>query len=270
MAHDAVAAAPSEAPSGIKMWLMAARPKTLTAAAVPVIVGSSLAYAHGTFRPLAALAAIGVAFFLQIGTNLANDLFDFKKGTDNEERLGPVRVTSAGLVSPRRIAIACAITFALAFVCGLYLVSLTGWPLLVLGLVCIASGVAYTGGPFPLAYNALGDVFVFIFFGFVATVGTYYTQALTISTMAFLMSIPARLMKPSSAMKPNGCPVASNPHVTPITASGTHSQIISGWRNALKSMITVRTINIRKRGIVELRPACASPELSYSPPYSMK
>lgn len=172
-------------PSTLQIWLMAARPKTLTAAAVPVIVGTALAYSQGKFVGSAALAALLVAFFIQIGTNFANDLFDFKKGADDEERLGPTRVTSAGLVTPRQIAIACAVAFGLAFLSGLYLVALGGWALLALGVLSILSGVAYTGGPFPLAYNALGDVFVFIFFGLVATVGTYYVQALALDPMAF-------------------------------------------------------------------------------------
>lgn len=176
---------PNDSPGFLKTWLLAARPKTLTAAAVPVIVGSALAHAHGSFKHDAAIAALLVAFFIQIGTNFANDLFDHLKGADDDERLGPTRVTASGMVSIRQIGVACAIAFALAFGCGLYLVSLTGWPLLVLGILSIASGVAYTGGPFPLAYNALGDVFVFIFFGLVATVGTYYTQTLELHPMAF-------------------------------------------------------------------------------------
>lgn len=172
-------------PSFVKTWLLAARPKTLTAAAVPVIVGSALAHAHGSFVLGAAVAALLVAFFLQIGTNFANDLFDHLKGADDDERLGPTRVTASGMVSVKQIAIACGVAFTLAFLSGLYLVSLAGWPLLVLGVLSIASGVAYTGGPFPLAYNALGDVFVFLFFGLVATVGTYYTQTLELHPMAF-------------------------------------------------------------------------------------
>lgn len=177
-------------PSTLKIWLLAARPKTLTAAAVPVFTGTALAFAHDKFVWHAALAALLVAFFIQIGTNFANDLFDFQKGADDEDRLGPLRVTSAGLVTPRQIAIACALAFGLAFLSGLYLVSIGGWALLAIGIISILSGLAYTGGPFPLAYNALGDVFVFIFFGIVATVGTYYVQALTLDPMAFWFAVP--------------------------------------------------------------------------------
>ena len=172
-------------PHWATVWLLATRPKTLTAAAMPVVVGSALAWDHGTFAPLAMAAALAVACFIQIGTNFANDLFDFLKGTDDEERLGPMRVTSAGLVSTGQIGVACALAFGLAFGCGLYLVWVAGWWLLLLGVVSIASGLAYTGGPFPLAYNALGDLFVFVFFGLVATVGTYYVQALALAPEAF-------------------------------------------------------------------------------------
>lgn len=176
--------APSATSGGLKVWLMAARPKTLSAGVVPIAVGTALAHAHGKLHVGAAVASLVVALLIQIGTNLANDYFDFKSGADDEHRLGPVRVTSAGLVSPAAIAAATALIFALAFVAGLYLVWLAGWPLLVLGIICILSGVAYTGGPFPLAYNALGDVFVFVFFGLIATAGTYYTQAQVISPLA--------------------------------------------------------------------------------------
>tara|TARA_B100000686_G_C16652581_1_gene896394 strand:+ start:104 stop:1036 length:933 start_codon:yes stop_codon:yes gene_type:complete len=177
-------------PSTAKIWLLATRPKTLTAAAVPVVVGTALAHAAGKFAPAQALAALLVAFFIQIGTNFANDLFDFKKGADTEERLGPLRVTSAGLVTPRQITIACALAMSLAFLCGLFLVYSTSWLLLIVGIVSILSGLAYTGGPFPLAYNALGDLFVFIFFGLVATVGTYYVQTLSLDPAAFWYAVP--------------------------------------------------------------------------------
>lgn len=172
-------------PGPIKVWWLAARPKTLTAATVPIAVGTALAYTHGKMQPLAALMALLGALFIQIGTNFANDLFDFKKGTDTEERLGPMRVTSAGLVKPNQIAIATALSMTMAFVCGIYLIVVAGWPLLAVGLISIFCGIIYTGGPFPLAYNALGDVFVFLFFGIVATVGTYYVQALALDPMAF-------------------------------------------------------------------------------------
>lgn len=185
-----VKAVNGEAMSTTRIWLLATRPKTLTAAAVPVVVGSALAHAQGSFAPLQALAALLVAFFIQIGTNFANDLFDFQKGADTEDRLGPVRVTSAGLVTPRQIGVACALAFGMAFMCGLFLVYSTSWLLLIVGIVSILSGLAYTGGPLPLAYNALGDVFVFIFFGLVATVGTYYVQVNALDMAAFWYAVP--------------------------------------------------------------------------------
>lgn len=188
MTDDAAQAPDFASMSRLKLWALASRPKTLTAAFVPVAVGTALAFAHGRAQPLAALAALLGAFFIQIGTNFANDLFDFRKGADTAERLGPMRVTSSGLVSQRQIAAATVIAFALAMLCGVYLVWLAGWPLVAVGLVSIACGVAYTGGPFPLAYNALGDVFVFIFFGLVAVAGTYYVQALTVDPAAWVIA----------------------------------------------------------------------------------
>lgn len=171
--------------SRAKIWWLAARPKTLTAATVPIAVGTALAFSMDKVAWLAALMALLGALFIQVGTNFANDLFDFKKGTDNEERLGPMRVTSAGLVTPKQVAVATVLSMVAAFLCGIYLIVVAGWPLLAVGLVSIFCGVIYTGGPFPLAYNALGDVFVFVFFGLVATVGTFYVQTLSLEPMAF-------------------------------------------------------------------------------------
>ncbi|MEL6181100.1 MAG: 1,4-dihydroxy-2-naphthoate polyprenyltransferase, partial [Myxococcota bacterium] len=171
-----------------KTWFMAIRPKTLTAAFVPVGVGTALAYAHGQMRPLAAIAALLVALFMQIGTNLANDYFDHQSGADNDDRLGPTRVTQAGLIPPQQVLTGAIVAFGLAFVSGLILVSMTGWPLLAVGIVSILCGFAYTGGPFPLGYNGLGDLFVFVFFGLVAVVGTYYTHTLALHPMAFWLA----------------------------------------------------------------------------------
>ena len=157
-------------------WILAARPRTLPAAIAPVIVGSALAYKAGSFQPLAALAALLGAICIQIATNFANDVYDFKKGAD-VNRVGPVRVTTAGLLTPGQVETGMWVVFGLAAVCGLYLINIGGWPILVIGLASIVSGIAYTGGPFPLGYNGLGDVFVFIFFGLAAVLGTYYVQA---------------------------------------------------------------------------------------------
>ncbi|MBI3158275.1 MAG: 1,4-dihydroxy-2-naphthoate polyprenyltransferase [Chloroflexi bacterium] len=164
------------APNAIQRWQLAIRPRTLPAAAAPVLVGAALAYSQGGFRPLAALAALLGALLIQIGTNLVNDVADFARGTDNETRLGPTRVTQAGLLTPRQVWAGAATAFGLAALAGVYLIRVGGWPLLVIGLLSILAGVAYTAGPFPLAYNGLGDVFVFIFFGLVAVGGTTYVS----------------------------------------------------------------------------------------------
>lgn len=180
--------------SPAKVWLLATRPKTLAAAAVPVAVGTAVAFAAGHLAWLPALAALVGALLIQVGTNLANDYFDFKKGADTEERLGPLRVTQAGLLSEGAVRNAMIGTFALSALVGSYLVWVGGWPILVVGILSIMSGVAYTGGPFPLGYNGLGDVFVFIFFGLVAVTGTYWVQALAWSNVALVASIPVGLL----------------------------------------------------------------------------
>lgn len=176
--------------SPLQTWIIASRPRTLTAAIAPVVVGSALAFHTGTFQGLPALAALLSAIFIQIGTNFANDLFDFLKGADTKERLGPTRVTSAGLLSPTAVRNGMIVAFAIAALLGLYLVYVAGVPILIIGIASILCGIAYTGGPFPLGYNGLGDLFVFIFFGVVAVVGTYYVQALTVIPAAFIAAIP--------------------------------------------------------------------------------
>src|SRR5512134_1032907 len=159
-----------------RAWFLAARPRTLTAAMAPVIVGSALAYRESTFHLPAGMAALLAAVLIQIGANLANDVYDFKKGAD-ADRLGPTRVTAAGLLSPREVEIGMWIVFAIAAGLGVYLIVLGGWPILVIGLLSIAAAIAYTGGPFPLGYNGLGDLFTFVFFGLIAVMGTYYVHA---------------------------------------------------------------------------------------------
>ncbi|HSR33233.1 MAG TPA: 1,4-dihydroxy-2-naphthoate octaprenyltransferase, partial [Anaerolineae bacterium] len=144
---------------------MAIRPKTLPAAVSPVLVGIALAIADEAFDPLIALAAMLCALLIQIGTNLANDYFDYVKGVDVDGRIGPTRVAQSGLISLAHLRFGIVVTFALAVLLGLYLVAVGGWPVLLIGLASLVSALAYTGGPFPIGYHGLGDLFVFLFFG---------------------------------------------------------------------------------------------------------
>jgi 1,4-dihydroxy-2-naphthoate polyprenyltransferase len=176
----ATTAHPFDAPDAIspfRKWVMACRPATLAAAFVPVAVGSACAHLAGAFRLGPALAALFGAIMIQIGTNLANDVFDHEKGADTEERLGPTRVVQAGLLPAARVRRAMALCFGLATLAGVYLTWVAGWPILVIGVASVASGIAYTGGPYPLGYHGLGDLFVMVFFGFVAVCGTAFVQA---------------------------------------------------------------------------------------------
>ncbi|RME90237.1 MAG: 1,4-dihydroxy-2-naphthoate polyprenyltransferase [Anaerolineae bacterium] len=175
-------------------WLMAARPKTLPAAASAVIVGVAAAIRDGVFSPLPALAALLIALLLQIGANIANDLFDFYRGADTAERLGPTRVTQAGLLSPHQVRTGMWVTFGLAALLGVYLVWRIGWAAVWIGVLAILAAVAYSGGPFPYGYYALGDLAVFIFFGPVAVAGTYLAQAGMVSPLAWWASLPMGLL----------------------------------------------------------------------------
>lgn len=178
----------------VQAWFLATRPRTLVAGIVPVAVGSALAYRDQVFSLLPAIAALVGALFIQIGTNLVNDYFDFQRGADTVDRLGPPRATQQGWLTPRAVFTGAMVCFGLAFTVGLYLVSVAGWPLVVIGLCSLAAGYAYTGGPFPLAYNGLGDVFVLVFFGFVAVGGTYFVQAQGLTTTALLAAVPVGLL----------------------------------------------------------------------------
>ena len=170
-------AAPAASPS-LRTWLLAARPKTLTAAVVPVVVGTGLALGQGMAVLWPALAALAGAMLIQIGTNLTNDYYDFRKGADTHERVGPTRVTQSGLIAPQTVLAAGAGCFALATLVGVSLVARGGWPFVAIGLASVLAGWAYTGGPYPLGYHGLGDLFVMAFFGLVAVPGTFYAQAL--------------------------------------------------------------------------------------------
>jgi 1,4-dihydroxy-2-naphthoate octaprenyltransferase len=164
---------------------MAARPRTLAASVAPVLVGTAVAAQIGKLRPVVALLALFSSLFIQIGTNLANDYSDFKRGADTE-RVGPQRVTQSGLVQPAQVKRAAWIAFAISMALGLALAAVAGWPIVIVGVVSIAAGWLYTGGPWPLGYHGLGDLFVLLFFGLVATCGTAYAQALTVPPQAWL------------------------------------------------------------------------------------
>ncbi|TQQ81729.1 1,4-dihydroxy-2-naphthoate polyprenyltransferase [Halonotius roseus] len=172
-------------------WVAAARPQTLPAAAAPVIVGVGLAVNDGVVAPLPAVAAFVGAALIQIGTNFANDYYDAIQGADTDDREGFTRVTQAGLIEPGRVKAAMYLTFAAAVVVGGYLVYVGGVPILVIGLLSVISGIAYTGGPYPLGYHGLGDLFVFLFFGVIAVTGTYYVQAAAVVAAPLATTVPA-------------------------------------------------------------------------------
>jgi 1,4-dihydroxy-2-naphthoate octaprenyltransferase len=172
-------------------WLLASRPKTLLAAVVPVMVGSALAISMKRFFLPYSIVALLCSILIQIGTNFTNDLYDYLKGSDTVKRKGPRRVLAAGLISVKEMKLAIILVFGLTFLLGLYLVYSVGLLILWVGIFAILAGIIYTAGPFPLAYNGLGDVFVFIFFGIIGTMGTFYIHTQEISLLAVVVSIPA-------------------------------------------------------------------------------
>ena len=195
-------------------WFLAIRPKTLSMALVPVLVGSALALNGLSWNELgwaelawkerlwnllpqfnfvAMLVALAAALFIQIGTNLYNDAADYEKGADTEARLGPKRVVAQGWLSAKQVKRAAMLSFGLALVCGLYLVWLAGWPILLVGVLSLLAGYAYTGGPFPIAYTPLGEIFVITFFGVVAVAGSYYIQTFSLSLDVVLTGIAVGL-----------------------------------------------------------------------------
>ena len=157
-------------------WLLAVRVKTLPAAISPVILGTALSYHVGIFYHFIFFMTLLAAVLIQVGANFANDVYDFEKGSDRADRLGPQRATQSGLISPTDMKKAMWKIFALAIGVGFYLVYAGGWPIVIIGLASIAAGIAYTGGPYPLGYHGFGDIFVFLFFGLIAVPGTYYLQ----------------------------------------------------------------------------------------------
>jgi 1,4-dihydroxy-2-naphthoate octaprenyltransferase len=180
--------------SAVRIWLMAARLRTLPAAIAPVLVGTALAGFEHTFHPLRFVAALFGAIFIQVGTNLSNDYSDARRGADADDRLGPVRVTAGGLVPPSQVLVATYVSFGLAVLAGIYLIAVAGWLLLAIGAASILAGVGYTGGPRPYGYAGLGEAFVFLFFGVVAVAGSYYVQVTHLQWEAFALSVPVGLL----------------------------------------------------------------------------
>ncbi len=183
-----------ETPSKFRLWLLAIRPKTLPAAVGPVAVGSAVAFSDGKFAFVPAFCCLLGAMLLQIGVNLANDYFDFKNNIDTEERLGPVRVTQSGLISPAEVKWGMIFCLFLAVLIFLYLAQAGGVPIVIIGTVSVLAALAYSGGPYPLASNGLGELFVFIFFGLVAVGGTYFIQAGRLSLLAMLAAVPPGML----------------------------------------------------------------------------
>jgi 1,4-dihydroxy-2-naphthoate octaprenyltransferase len=180
--------------SHLRLWLVAARPRTLPAAIAPVLVGTALTGTEDVFKPLRFAAALVGSIFIQIGTNLANVYSDARRGADTEDRLGPVRVTAGGLMPPRRVLIGTWVAFGIAVAAGSYLAAVAGWELLVVGVVSIAAGVLYTGGPRPYGYEGLGELFVFVFFGLVAVGGSYFVQTEDLRWEAVALGVPVGLL----------------------------------------------------------------------------
>lgn len=190
MTPSTVAPAQILRPGSLRAWILACRPATLTAAVTPVLVGGAVASTFAPLRPLPFLGTLVGASLLQVASNFANDVFDFEKGADTHERLGPTRAVQSGLLSARQMKQGLAWVTLLALVVGTYLTSVAGWPVLVIGLLGITAAVAYTGGPYPLGYHGWGDLFVFVFFGLIAVAGTAYVQLGAIPEIAWASAIP--------------------------------------------------------------------------------
>ena len=221
--------------SSQQAWIMAARPQTLPAAAAPVIVGCGVALALGLFAPAVALAALGGAVCIQIGTNLANDYYDAQQGADTPDREGFTRVTAAGLIAPAAVYRAMIGSFGLAAILGVVLVYVGGWPIVVIGVASIAAGIGYTGGPYPLGYHGLGDLFVFVFFGIVAVAGTVYVQAM--APVAGSMPV----LPPEDTI-----PLIAIVTGTPIGALATAILVINNLRDRREDAVTgKRTLAVR-------------------------
>jgi 1,4-dihydroxy-2-naphthoate octaprenyltransferase len=214
----------------MRIWLMAARLRTLPAAVAPVLVGTALAVTDDEFRLGAFVAALLGAIFIQVGTNLSNDYSDARRGADTEDRLGPVRVTAGGLVPPSRVLVATYVSFGLAALCGVYLIAVAGWVILAIGAASILAGVLYTGGPRPYGYEGLGEVFVFLFFGVVAVTGSYYAQVEELTWEAVGLSVPVGLLAAAILVVNNVRDIATD------TRAGKRTLAVRLGRNRARSL----------------------------------
>lgn len=181
-------------PSPVRIWILAARPKTLPVGLAPVLVGAALAIHQHAFRLGPFVAALLGALFIQVGANLANDYSDARRGADTDDRLGPLRVTAGDLVPPSQVLLATYLTFGVAILCGVYLIAVAGWIILAIGAASIVAGLLYTGGPRPYGYAGLGELFVFLFFGLVAVTGTHFVLTQHFDGTALALAVPVGLM----------------------------------------------------------------------------
>ena len=228
-------------PGAARAWLLAARPKTLPAAAVPVLVGTAIAAQSARLDPLVFVATLAAALLIQIGTNFANDYSDFVSGADNAGRIGPVRASQGGLIPPGAVRVATYAAFSAALLVGLYLAWVGGWPIVAIGSVSIVCGFLYTGGPWPFGYHGLGDLFVFVFFGVVAVTGTTYLQAASWPPLAFLASIPIGLLSTNILVVNNLRDLATDRAAGKRTLAVRIGDRATRWQYALQMLLAYGT-----------------------------
>ena len=249
--------------SALRTWLLAVRPATLPAAASGVVVGLGAALAVGAaFRPDTALGCLAVAILLQVLANLANDLSDFRRGADTPDRAGPTRVASAGLVSPRQLELAIGLTIAAAGLVGAWLAWVGGPAIVALGILAIVAALAYTGGPWPYGYRALGEVFVFIFFGLVAVVGTAYLQALRFEALFVVAAIPMGALITAILVVNNlrdiPTDAAAGKRTLAVVLGRRAATVEYGLLLALAFAVPVALL-VAGQGIAQLLPLCSAP-----------
>jgi len=228
--------------SKLNSWFLASRPKTLLAAVVPVMVGSSLAISMNKFFLPYSIVALLCSTLIQVGTNFTNDLYDYLKGSDTIKRKGPRRVLASGLISVKEMRLAIILVFGLTFILGLYLVYSTGLLILWVGIISIFAGIIYTAGPFPLAYNGLGDVFVFIFFGIIGTMGTFYLHTQEISLLSFVVSIPVGALITNILVVNNFRDIEEDLEANKITLAVLMGRIFTRWQFILLVILSYLTI----------------------------